>query len=247
MDKQQVLIIAHRGAMGEAPENTLAAFELAVKQGCDAIELDVQLSADQEIVVCHDHTIDRTTNGTGAIATMTAEEMRRYDAGSWFDPKFAGERIPLLREVFERVPKHIQINVELKMIPAYESVLQQKLVELLHAYDRVGTVFVSSFDHPALVELKRIEPSVRVGLLYNHRMHHPEKYARMFESEVYSLHPNYHYFREEDIRNAHAAGLQVYPWTMNDAEKMKKYVQLGVDGIITNYPAVLKQVLQERG
>lgn len=245
MEAGTFLNIAHRGAMAEAPENTLASFQLALKQGCNALELDVQLSADKELVVCHDPTIDRTTNGRGAIVAMTAKELKRYDAGSWFHKSYAGERIPLLREVFELVPKHVPINIELKMIPAYDHVIQRQLIQLLAHCDRMESVFVSSFDHRCLIELKQLEPAVRIGLLYGNQLVHPRKYARLFEQHVFSLHPHYEAIREAEIRDAVAHGLRVYPWTVNEAEQMRHCIRRGVSGIITNFPAKLRHVLRE--
>src|SRR5690625_6609337 len=119
--KMKPLIIAHRGASGNAPENTLAAFQLAVEEGADGIELDVHLSKDGELVVIHDDTLDRTTNGTGRVQDKDLDELKTYDAGSWFDSKFASERIPLLQEVIDILPDDVFLNVEIKNSPTVRS------------------------------------------------------------------------------------------------------------------------------
>ena len=150
------VIFAHRGASGEAPENTLAAFKLGLAQGCDAFELDVHLSKDGQIVVIHDGTIDRTTDGLGAVNEMTVEELKAFDAGSWFDEKYRGERIPLLEEVFDITPGHIIINIEIK--GSYNGQLEPALIDLLKKRDRLDTVVISSFDWKSLRYIKELEP-----------------------------------------------------------------------------------------
>lgn len=242
METTKPLIIAHRGSAGEAPENTIAAFRLALEQQCDAIELDVHLSKDGEIIVCHDATVDRTTNGTGSIHEMTVEQLKALDAGSWFDAKFAGEQIPLLEEVFDLVPPHIMINVEVKYPYGHE--IEAKLVELMRKKNRIENVVVSSFDFKSLLMLKGIEPEVKIGLLYNTNFVRHRDAAVIMQVPVYSLHPNMQRIGKEDIADAKSHGLQVYPYTVNKDEHMRLAIDCGVSGIITDYPARLKQVLE---
>ncbi|WP_281166722.1 glycerophosphodiester phosphodiesterase [Paenibacillus ginsengihumi] len=130
------LVIGHRGAAGEAPENTLASFRLALEQGADAVELDVHMSADGEIIVCHDATVNRTTDGQGAISTMSTAELRQLDAGRWFHERFAGERLPLLEEAFRLVPDNIMIHVEIKC--PYSVRLEERLLGLLARIQPAG-------------------------------------------------------------------------------------------------------------
>ncbi|MFH5181221.1 glycerophosphodiester phosphodiesterase [Paenibacillus sp. TAB 01] len=235
------LIIGHRGAAGEAPENTLASFQLAVEQGADALELDVHLSSDGELIVCHDATITRTTDGTGAIEQMTVEQLKRFDAGSRFDPRFAGERIPLLGEVFAAIPNRVMINVEIKC--AYSERLLARLTELLEQYDRLSSVVVSSFDHKILVNLKRALPNLRIGLLYTANFASHRLMAEQTGAAVYSLHPYYKLIGAEDVREAVTDGLEVYPFTINEEEELKAALEAGVTGIITDFPARLKRLL----
>lgn len=235
------LVIAHRGAAGEAPENTLGSFRLALEQGADAIELDVHLSRDGELIVCHDHTIDRTTTGSGAIRELTVSELKRADAGVKFAAAFEAERLPLLEEVFALVPPHVMINVENKDFA--DDGVAHKLYELLKRTDRIDGVVVSSFNHKSLARLKRLAPEVRVGLLYasdhvNHR-----RMAEAAGMPVYSLHPHYHGIDAEDIADAAANGIRVYPWTVNGEKDMKRLIAAGASGIITDYPGRLKRLL----
>lgn len=235
------LIIAHRGSKGEAPENTLAAFSLALRQHCDAIELDIHLSRDGVPVVIHDDTVDRTTNGTGAVESMTVGELQALDAGSWFDPSYAGERIPTLAEVFELVPPSIMINVEIKGISGGRT--EMELLKLLEAYDRIGSVVVSSFDHKCLLRLKQAEPHIRIGLLYCSNFVDHVAAANLIGVPVYSLHPQADLIGPEDIAAAHEAGLKVYPFTINREEHLKLGIHVGLDGIITDYPGRLYSLL----
>lgn len=236
------VIFAHRGASGEAPENTLAAFKLGLEQGCDAFELDVHLSKDGQIVVIHDGTIDRTTDGSGAVNEMTVEELQAFDAGSWFDEKYRGERIPLLEEVFDMTPDHIIINIEIK--GSYDGRLEPRLLDLLKRRNRLDTVVISSFDWKSLRYIKELEPGIKIGLLYHLRMDHHEKLPEAVGKDVYSLHPNYTTLEPEDIRRAQAAGLLVYAWTVNTDELMKQALEDGVDGIITDYPGKLLALME---
>jgi len=240
-NNRKPLIIAHRGAKGSAPENTLGSFRLAMEQGCDAIELDVHLSKDGEIIVCHDFTLDRTTNGAGFIGELTLAEIKRFDAGSWHSEAYRGETVPTLGEVFDLVPETIMINVEVKH--HYDGRLEQKLVALLNECGRLDSVVVSSFDHKSLCRIKRLEPKTRIGLLYSAKLVDPTAYARSFDCEVYSLHPHFSFMDKEDVEKAVANGLAVFPWTANEENDLRKLVDYGVSGIITDYPGRLRALL----
>src|SRR5699024_8402340 len=161
------LIMAHRGASGNAPENTMAAFQLAVDEGADGIELDVHLSKDGEIVVIHDDTLNRTTNGTGNVHEKDLAELKTYDAGSWFDPKFSEERIPLLQEVIDILPESVFLNIEIKNSPIVHTGIEQKLVDLLGKNNRLNDTLISSFDHESLYTIKKLAPELKIGIIYN--------------------------------------------------------------------------------
>lgn len=239
------LVVAHRGASAEAPENTLAAFRLALEQGCDAIELDIHLSADEKIIVVHDATLERTTSGTGAVAELTADELREFDAGGWFGPAFASERLPLLDEVLDLVPPEIQLNVEVKGY-AHPNI-NRRLVELLERRNRMDSVFVSSFGLPELAELKKRAPSLRIGLLYD--VDEAFDYADFFSRQGitgFSLHPYHGFVKPGYIEKASEHGLEVYPWTVDDPVRMKELAKAGAAGIITNRPLVLRELLAQK-
>jgi glycerophosphoryl diester phosphodiesterase len=236
------LVIAHRGASADAPENTLASFRLAMEQGCDAIELDVHVSADDELVVCHDETLERTTDGTGRIADMTVAELKRFDAGAWFGEEYRGERLPLLKEVLELVPPHIQLNVEIKSFRHPR--VERLVVDLLERTGRTGSVFLSSFGHECMVRCKRLAPSLRVGLLYEEEEWFDfEAFEAISGISLYSLHMYHGILNKDFAAKALRRGIQVYPWTIDDPRLMLEARQAGATGIITNRPGLLRRLL----
>lgn len=242
MLKRQPLIIAHRGAKGEAPENTLAAFQLGMDQGCDAIELDIHLTSDRQVVVIHDATVERTTTGSGEVQAMTLAELKKLDAGSWFSEAFAGEEIPTLAEVLELVPPKIMINIEMKGAPG-KTGLVQALVELLREKQRIDSVVVSSFDYAALYELKKLEPGLRIGLLYMKERLSPADVKREAPVEIFSLHPHHEWITPEYVAEALEQGWILYPWTVNEEEQFREMLSAGVAGMITDYPGRLRRML----
>lgn len=237
------IIIGHRGAAGEAPENTLASFKLAVEQGCHMVELDIHMSADGKLIVCHDETLDRTTDLSGAIRSLHSDVIREADAGSWFSPSFAGERVPFLEEVYDLLPESIEINVEVK--DARGTRFDEVLLNYLRSDNRLERTVVSSFDHKLLLRLKQAEPELRIGLLYAADLIHHASYAALLETEVWSLHPYFELIGADDTEDALAAGLHIYPYTVNHPGEWDRLVSIGVTGIITDFPARLKEHLNK--
>ncbi|NEW04582.1 glycerophosphodiester phosphodiesterase [Paenibacillus sp. SYP-B3998] len=242
MERQKPIVIGHRGAAGEAPENTLASFALALEQGAEGIELDVHITKDGEIVVCHDPTLERTTNGAGCICEMTWDAVKQLDAGAWFSEAFRGERVPLLREVFALVPAGILINVEVKH--SYEGRMEHALLDFLRKSGRLEDVVISSFDHKCIRRIKQAEPAAKVGLLYAANLLNHAAYAQQMDIDVFSLHPYFHSFDQDDVDGAAAAELAVYPYTVNRPEDYQRMIDYGVTGIITDYPGRLAEFLK---
>jgi glycerophosphoryl diester phosphodiesterase len=240
---QKPKVIGHRGAAGDAPENTLASFQLALEQGADGIELDIHLTKDGEIVVCHDPTIDRTTNGSGYIVEMQVAEIKRFDAGGWFSQQYAGESIPTLAEVFDQVPDNIMINIEIKY--SYKGQLETRLIDFLRKRNRFENVVISSFDHKCMQRIKKTERMAKIGLLYVANLIDHAGYANQLGVDVYSIHPHYQLIEKDDVLKAKAAGLKVYPFTINSDEDFRKMLDYGVSGIITDFPAKLVQLLKQ--
>lgn len=237
-------IIAHRGWSAKAPENTMAAFRLAMEFGVDGLELDVHLTRDGHVVICHDERLDRTTDGTGLIAELTLDEIRRFDAGSWFGPHYRGERVPTLRELLEAVaesPWRGIINIELKTGVVRYPGIEEAVVRLLREFDLASRAIISSFNHYSLAEVRRIAKDIETGILYSAGLYEPWTYAARIGCRA--LHPLHFAAVPEIIEGAHAHGFQVNVWTVDDPLRAKALAAAGVDGIITNRPDVIRQAL----
>lgn len=232
-----MLVIAHRGASGIAPENTLAAFELALEQESDIIELDIQSTKDDVLVICHDPKINRTSNGKGYVHDHTFNDIRTYDFGSWFSDEFKGERIPSLKEALQLFQDtDIMINIEIKNGPIFYEGIEEKMLELLKQYQILDRVIVSSFDHRCLQKLRKLHQDIKLGMILPLNMVHVFQYIDQSGIEPYSLHPKSYYLTKELIQGAHNRDMKVFPYTVDNLNEGLKLKQLGIDGICTNYP-----------
>lgn len=229
-------ILAHRGSAGTHPENTMEAFIAAEKAGADGIELDVQLTADGEIVVIHDLTVDRTTNGSGYVKDFTFEQLRKLKANfhsTHFFKKAA--RIPSLREVFEWLEGNGLIcNVELKNnVKAYKG-LEEKVIGLVREFCLERRVIISSFNHNSLVHCIQLAPDIQTAPLYKEVLFRPWDYARTLQAS--GIHPNFKFISPEDIEAAMDCGIAVRPYTINKEKDMRKLFAINCSAIITDYP-----------
>ena len=241
----RLAIVGHRGACAYAPENTLASFELALRQGADAIELDAKLTADGQVVVIHDQTVDRTTGQHGEVRALTLADLKKLDAGSHFDVAFRGEPIPTLEEVFDAVGKRTFINVELTNYASVTDSLPEKVAELIRRHKLSGRVFFSSFNPIALYRARRLLPEVPIGLLALGGS--KGSLARSFLGRLLayqSLHPWVGDVTPELVKSTHKHGCKMLVWTVNQVEDMRQLFQMGVDGIFTDDPVLARQVLQ---
>jgi glycerophosphoryl diester phosphodiesterase len=243
--RSQPLVIAHRGSSAHTPENTLAAFQLAAEQGADAIELDVDLTRDGHAIVLHDATLDRTTDGSGAVHELTLEEIRRLDAGMWKSAAFKGERVPLLAEVFAAVGQRVLINVEVKSMSLRSNGVEAKVAALVQQHDLFERVIVSSFNPFALRRIKQIEPRLACGLLYAPDLPIVLRQAWLAPliPHLDARHPHHSQVKASVVEQWHARGQRVNVWTVNDAATLHAMVLAGVDGIIGDDPAMLCRVL----
>lgn len=233
-------IIAHRGASHYAPENTLAAFEKALEQKADGIELDVRLSKDGVPVINHDATINRTSNGKGFIHSQTLEQLKSYDFGSHFSRKFRHEKIATLEEVLELVrDTDITLHIELKNGPLIPDDLEANTLELIYKYHMENKVIYSSFDHHSLQRLHKLDPRAKISLLFHINLLNFFDYVDHTGLPVYGLHPNHFYVTEEMIAGAKERNMQLNVYTVNNKKMAKHYQQLGIDGLITNDPLIL--------
>ena len=227
-------IFAHRGSKGTHPENTLASFKEAVRVGSDGIELDVHLTKDGQLVVIHDETVDRTTNGTGEIRTLTLAEIKELDAGSWFHNKYAGEKIPTLEEVLlllKELGFNGQLNIELKTDVIQYKGLVEKCLALQSAKDWPFAIVYSSFNPYTLVELKEANPSQEIGLLFESK-EWADKGDAMLEKESY--HPDLKLLDWAIEWNRNQLPLRV--WTVNEDTDINRCFELLIEAIFTDYP-----------
>ena len=239
----QPVIFAHRGASAQAPENTIAAFELALAQKADAIELDVKLSADGHVIVIHDSSVDRTTNGHGKVQNMTLAELKALDAGSFFSSQFAGERIPTLNEVFDAMGKRTFINIELKNHRSHGEDLVETVCMLVKKHQMQKYVRFSSFFPNALSKAHSYLPSVPRGLLALHGF--LGVWARSFGfnfGKYDALHPNLRGFTQQEVTRVHRLKRRVHVYTVNKEEDMRRLYKWGVDGIFTDDPQLAVKV-----
>lgn len=237
-------VIAHRGASAHAPENTLAAFELAVAQGADAIEFDVKLTRDGHVIVLHDQTLDRTTDGHGDLRQVPLGALRRLDAGGGFAERFRGERIPTLEEVFEAVGQRILMNIELTNYATPLDGLVPAVAALVKKFRLEERVLFSSFYPHNLRRAKRLLPQVPCGLLTWAGWMGWWGRTVGVRGRVYeALHPNLQDADAGLVRRVQASGRRVHVWTVNAEADLRRMIEAGVDGIFTDDPLLALRLL----
>ena len=230
------LIYGHRGASGYAPENTLEAFRLAMEMGADGFELDVHMSRDGALVVIHDESVDRTTDGTGLVRDLTLAQLKTLDASCGMEA-YKGARIPTLDEVFDliRDTRHI-VNVEVKTDEWFYPQIEEKCLALAKEKGVEDRILYSSFNHYTLLKLRQLKPDAKLGMLFGDIMVKPWEYAEQLQVDY--LHPmKMNIYVPGLSEGAAAAGYRVNMWTINDQETMALCLKTGA-GIITNYPDV---------
>ena len=242
-----VMVIAHRGFSGEAPENTLAAFQKAIEVGSDMLELDIHLTKDHEAVVIHDGTLERTTDGQGKVADFTLKELKKLDAGFRFSPQFSGERIPTLKEVLELAQGRVLVNIEIKNpSPGQYSIgeIADRALQEVNRAKMLDRVILSSFNPLALERIQALEPRARVALLYHRDWNSPQEVTGGKSWSVLNLRKNF--LTKEKIANTHQQGMKVNVYTVDAEEEMEQFIRWGIDGIITNQPGRLIKLLQKK-
>lgn len=233
-------VMAHRGASTETPENTMAAFQKAIDDMADYIELDVQLTSDGKVIVMHDSNAYRTTGVDENIANMTYKEVRRLDAGSWYSDEYKGEKVPGLREVLELAQGKIKLNIELKPADNGEE-LARKTVALIEKYNMENDCVITSFSSSALLAAKSCDESIRVGYILSAAY---GDYYDMKNIDFFSV--NAAFLSKRTIDAIHNSGKQVYAWTVNNKDSIKNLTNKGVDGVITDNPVLARETIYSR-
>ena len=238
------LIFGHRGASGHAPENTLEAFRLAMDMGAEGFELDVHMSKDGELVVIHDESVDRTTDGTGLVRELTLEQLKGLDASNGM-ARYRGARIPTLKEVYGliRETSHI-VNVEIKTDEWFYPRIEEKCLALAREMGVEERIVYSSFNHHTLKKLRQLKPDVKLGMLFGDIMVDPWEYARQLDVDY--LHPmKMNIYLPEFARKSGDAGYGINMWTINDEQTITFCLEQDV-GIITNYPDIAVALRNQR-
>jgi glycerophosphoryl diester phosphodiesterase len=233
----RLLVIAHRGASASAPENTIAAFESAIADGADGIELDVHLSRDDQPVVIHDVSVERTTDGSGSVRDRTLRELKRLDAGGWYGPRFQGQRIQTLQEVLERFRDRTRFWIELKGGSDLYPGIEERVVSMIEIYDVLDRTLVQSFDRKALDRTRSLNAEIRVGVLADTPPLGPLIGSL---APPHALCPSADVITGDDLIDIRNAGLDCYVWTVNEPAQMDRLIDSGVRGIITDRPGLLR-------
>jgi glycerophosphoryl diester phosphodiesterase len=240
---KQPWLIAHRGASGYAPENTLAAYRKAAELGALFIETDLHVTRDFQFVAIHDATLERTTNGRGSVRAHGLAQLRALDAGSWFAPEFSGERLPTLEEILQFVKStDVGFYLEIKSEAAWGA--HHSLVSSLRGAEEEARVIVISFDGASIEELRLLDATLMTGLLCDRAEEDMVERALHFGAR--QLLPRGDLVSAELVQRAHRSDLQVVTWTLNEPGEMRAAIAAGVDGIMTDYPDRLRDVLNER-
>jgi glycerophosphoryl diester phosphodiesterase len=237
--EDDVVVIAHRGAAGGAPENTLASVALALEHRADIVEIDVQETADGEVVVIHDSDLMKVGGNPMKVWEATFDEIRAVDVGSWFGPEFTGQRVPTLEEVLETCRDRAMVDIELKYY-GHDQMLEQRVSDIVEQTGMADQVIAMSLKGDAVGKMKGIRPDWEVGLLTARAV------GDLTTAEADFLAVHVGMANSAFIRRAHQAGKNVYVWTVNDRLNMSRMMSRGVDGVITDHPALAKLVLAER-
>lgn len=238
-------VIAHRGASGHAPENTLAALRLAVASGARMIELDVQFTSDRKQIVFHDHVLGRTTNGHGQVKNTTFEMIRSLDAGAWFDPSFTGERVPSLEEALALLRDHVYLNIELKPITDRQTAREDiaDLVATIKRFDYQQYMVFSSFDHDALRVVKDVDPQLHtVALNVPHDNRPPSEVVFSCSADGFGC--SIHELTRARMADANAHLIPVGVYTVNTIEDLRTVIDLGARAVVSNYPDVIMEAYE---
>ena len=237
--EDRATVTAHRGASAAAPENTMAAFERAIEDGADWIELDVQETADGQVVVFHDSDFMKLAGENLKIWDATANDLQRLDIGSWFDPKYSDQRVPTLGQVLDACKGRVKVNIELKYY-GHDQQLEQRVVDIVEAHNMADQIVVMSLKIDAVKKMKALRPNWQVGLLMSVTA------GDLDSIEADFLAVNASFVARDLIQSANASGKDVYVWTVNDAATMSVMMSRGVDSLITDEPALARSVIRER-
>lgn len=247
-DGDNFIIIAHRGASAYYPENTMIAFEKAVEMGAEMIELDVMMSKDGVAIVFHDAKLDQHTNGSSYVKNYTLKELKKLDAGSWFDSEFSDQKIPTLEDVLKFASGKIALNIEIKTEAVSDNIrngIEQKILRLVKKYGMESHVLFSSFDYRAIQHLKKLDPKVSVALLYERKQSNrllPHQLIEKYKVDAFNC--SYRQLKRKWMADLNEYNIPAFVYTVDSKRRMQKLITGGITGIFTNKPDLLKSVVQ---
>jgi glycerophosphoryl diester phosphodiesterase len=236
------LIIAHRGASGHAPENTMAAFRLAVEMGADWIELDIHQTADDHLVVLHDFSLQRTSGDRRPVQTLTLKQIKKFDVGLWWDKAYRNERVPTLDDVLTFARNRINVQIEIKRGSSLYPGIEKRLIEMIDRHRAQNRTAVSSFEIEALKTVRELDDKMPLGLL-TRKTRPREILEEAVSLKVQSIHISTRRLSKTLLTQAHLTGLPVYAYTVNRPSLMSRYLAMGADGLFTNYPDRLHNLM----
>lgn len=250
----KILNIAHRGNSGEAPEHTLLSYTQAKEAGADYLEIDLQMTKDGQLIAMHDETLDRTTDGTGAVGDHLLAEIRKLDAGSWFNHRYPdkanstypGLKVPTLEEIFQTFGTHANYYIETKSPDRYPQ-MEEKLLALIAKYhlNTPGQVIIQSFSDASLKKIHALNPNIPLIQLLEDMGNPTQEQINYVKTYAVGIGPDFEQLTPAHIQTAKANGLLVHPYTVNETADMQRMIQWGADGMFTNYPKQLHQIIQE--
>ena len=247
--RNSFIVIAHRGARAYYPENTLAAFKAALEMDADMIELDITLSKDNIPVVIHDEKLNRTTNGIGLVSDHDLEELKKLDAGYWFHEKFSGEKIPTLEEVLIFAKDNIALNIEIKPEAVgedHKGGIEEISLELVKKYEMEQHVLFSSFNYRAITHLKKLDQNIAAAILYERNQaaeRSPSEQVSAHNADAFNC--NFRKISQKWMDDLNEHNIPVFIYTVNREREMQKMIEMGVSGIFTDKPDVLKDLVDK--
>lgn len=242
---KKIEIIAHRGASGITPENTIVSFLEAVKAGSDIIEFDAHLSKDNEVIIIHDNTVNRTTDGFGKIRELTLPEIKKLDAGSWFGAQFRGERIPTLDEILQKNFNGVKLNIELKGSLKEYNQFPEIVINKIRKYDAVKRVVITSFNTEFLKRVMALDSEISFGIISNFKIRNHWEIS--LKKNASQINPLWYFVNKSLVKNAHEHDVHIYPWTINKKYIVLWLLKMGIDGMITDHPEKLIKILKAKG
>lgn len=249
----QPIIIAHRGAMGYAPENTISAFKMAIELGADALELDLRQTKDSIPVALHDATVDKSTNGKGSVSNFNFKDLQKLDAGSWFDKKFSGEKIPSLQEVINVLNDSTILIIELKGGNETYPGIEERVVSVVKENEIESRTILKSFDPNVLRRLREIEPNIPLCYVYAFRIpwlglliDSGISFGSIYNIDAEYLQPHRFFLSESFVKDAQSKGFKIISWGVNSTEAIIESLDYDVDGIETDYPDLVLEQMKSR-